>query len=57
MAAPWVVANIKTPQFTFKSVKEQIQRVALLEHNGYKIVFERDGYIVLHRVGSSTASS
>ena len=50
-AAPWVVADVRTLQFTFKSRKEQRQRVALLERDGYKVVFSRDGYIVLHRPG------
>ncbi len=50
--APWVVADVATPQFTFTGVREQRQRVALLERGGYRIVFRRDGYIVLHRGGS-----
>jgi uncharacterized membrane protein len=56
---PWVVADIATPQFTFKSVSQQKRRVALLERSGYQVVFDRDGYIVLHRAGSggSTAPS
>jgi uncharacterized membrane protein len=49
--APWVVANIRQPQFTFHSVQDQKQRVALLVHDGYKIVFRRHGYLVLHRPG------
>ena len=50
-AAPWVVADVRTPQFTFASVTEQQQHVALLERRGYKVVYERDGYIVLHYAG------
>jgi len=46
----WVVANIRQPQFTFRGgVREQRQRVAFLERNGYQVVFKRDGYLVLHR--------
>ena len=56
-AAPWVVADIETPQFTFKSVTEQQQHVALLERSGYKVAFRRDGYIVLHRAGSGGSVS
>ena len=56
-AAPWVVADIETPQFTFKSVTEQQQHVALLERSGYKLAFRRDGYIVLHRAGSGGSVS
>jgi hypothetical protein len=51
-AAPWVVADIETPQFTFKSVTEQTQHVALLERSGYQVVLHREGCVVLHRGGS-----
>jgi hypothetical protein len=51
LGSPWVVANIKRLQFTFRSVREQRQRVALLERSGYRVVFQRDGYVVLHRQG------
>jgi uncharacterized membrane protein len=51
LGAPWVVANVRRPQFTFHSVLEQKQRVALLERSGYRVVFRRRGYIVLHRNG------
>jgi uncharacterized membrane protein len=47
-AAPWVVADWKVRQFTFSSVRDQAMRVRLLERDGYRIVFERDGYVVLH---------
>jgi hypothetical protein len=46
-----VVANIKRLQFTFSSVREQRQHVAVLERSGYRVVFQRDGYLVLHRAG------
>ena len=51
LGAPWVVANIRARQFTFHSVLEQKQRVALLERSGYRVVFRRRGYVVLHRSG------
>ena len=51
LGAPWVVANVRALQFTFHSVLEQKQRVALLERSGYRVVFRRRGYIVLHRSG------
>ena len=53
--APWVVANIRQPQFSFHSVPDQKQRVAQLVHDGYKIVFRRHGYLVLHRAGRPAA--
>jgi uncharacterized membrane protein len=49
---PWVVADVATRQFTFSSVRDQRQRVALLERSGYRVVFKRDGYLVLHRGGT-----
>jgi uncharacterized membrane protein len=57
LAAPWVVANVTQPQFTFSSVGQQQQRVLFLEHNGYQVVFDRDGYIVMHRSGSVTGAA
>jgi uncharacterized membrane protein len=57
LGAPWVVANTRQLQFTFFSVTEQKQRVALLERSGYKVVFGRDGYVVLHRPGPPTDSA
>jgi uncharacterized membrane protein len=54
LGAPWVVANTSQLQFTFHSVREQRQRVALLERHGYTVVFRRDGYLVLHRPRPAT---
>ncbi len=56
---PWVVADVARLEFTFSSVAEQKQSVALLLRSGYQMVFERDGYVVLHRAGqhAGTASS
>ncbi|HWB36445.1 MAG TPA: hypothetical protein VHA75_10525, partial [Rugosimonospora sp.] len=47
--APWVVACVGRLEFPFGSVAEQRRRVAGLEAAGYRQVFRRDGYIVLHR--------
>jgi hypothetical protein len=52
LGSSWVVANVRQRQFTFRSVREQERRLALLERNGYHVVFSRGGYIVLHRGGS-----
>ena len=46
--APWVVAATVGRQFTFHSVQEQEQRIALLKRHGYQTVFDRGGFIVLH---------
>jgi uncharacterized membrane protein len=45
---PWVVATVNGQQFSFRSVQQQEQRIALLRRHGYKTVFERDGFVVLH---------
>jgi uncharacterized membrane protein len=50
--SPWVVADVRQKQFTFTSVTAQRERVALLRRTGYRVVFERDGYIVMHREGT-----
>jgi uncharacterized membrane protein len=47
--SPWVVADVGSRQFTFAGRPAQRERVALLRRTGYRVVFERDGYIVLHR--------
>jgi hypothetical protein len=52
-----VVANVDSRQFTFHSVEQQQQRVALLRKHGYETVFERGGYIVLHSPDASAAGA
>jgi uncharacterized membrane protein len=52
---PWVVASVDGRQFTFHSVPEQVQRIALLRRHGYKTVFERGGFIVMHSPGAGKA--
>jgi uncharacterized membrane protein len=49
---PWVVADVAKREFTFPSLAAQRQRVALLERTGYRVVFQRRGYVVLHRTGA-----
>jgi uncharacterized membrane protein len=52
LLAPWVVATTSEVQFTFSTIaQEQTGRdgVAFLERHGYKVVFDRLGYYVLHR--------
>src|SRR5215831_13839012 len=46
---PWVVAGVAKQDFTFATLAQQVRRVALLERSGYRVVFKRRGYIVLHR--------
>jgi uncharacterized membrane protein len=52
LLAPWVVATTSEVQFTFSTIaQEQTGRdgVAFLQRDGYKVVFHRLGYYVLHR--------
>jgi uncharacterized membrane protein len=49
---PWVVADVARQAFTFASLNQQKQSVATLLRSGYRIVFQRDGYVVLHRTGT-----
>jgi uncharacterized membrane protein len=49
---PWVVADVARQAFTFASLSQQKQSVATLLRSGYRIVFQRDGYVVLHRTGA-----
>jgi uncharacterized membrane protein len=50
-AAPWVVADVTWPEMTFRGIAHQRAAVAQLLQHGYTIVFQRDGYVVLHRPG------
>ncbi|WP_160150398.1 hypothetical protein [Nonomuraea solani] len=46
--APWVVVDVATCQPIFKSLDEH---VAGLRARGYRLVLEREGYVVLHLPG------
>jgi uncharacterized membrane protein len=47
--APWVIADVERPSFPFASVAEQRDRVARLRGQGYAVVFDQAGYVVLRR--------
>ncbi|GAA3121254.1 DUF2079 domain-containing protein [Planomonospora alba] len=47
--APWIVADVARWSFPFGAHEVQRQRVDEALRTGYRIVFERDGYIVLNR--------
>ena len=53
---PWVVADVAKREFTFASRGQQVRRVALLKRSGYRVVFSRDGYLVLHRSDARPAA-
>lgn len=50
--APWVVVDTQRPNFPFCTAQEQQQRVPYLTAHGYRIVFQDDGYVVLHDAGT-----
>jgi uncharacterized membrane protein len=47
--APWIVADVTGWSFPFGSLDDQRRRVDEARQSGYRTVFDRDGYIVLHR--------
>jgi len=53
---PWVVADVARPTLSFSSLKQQRERVAYLEHTGYRVVFQRKGYVVLQHVGGPVST-
>jgi uncharacterized membrane protein len=46
--APWILADVQRPTFPFASLDAQRRRVDELKGKGYQVVYDRDGYIVLH---------
>ena len=52
-----MVAATVGRQFTFHSVQEQEQRIALLKRHGYQTVFDRGGFIVLHSPDAAKAGA
>ena len=53
---PWVVADVTRPTLSFSSLEQQRERVAYLERTGYRVVFQRKGYVVLHHVGGPVST-
>ncbi|MEU7880334.1 hypothetical protein [Microbispora bryophytorum] len=47
--APWVAADVGAGNFPFGSVHRQIARVETLLAQGYRVVFQEAGYMVLTR--------
>jgi len=46
---PWVLADVKRGSYPFKSVAAQQTYVQKLLSEGYRITFQDDGWLVLHR--------
>ena len=57
LGSSWIVADVQLHVMTFNNVTAQKVRVALLVHSGYKIVFRRDGFIVLHRASGHVSGA
>jgi len=51
----WIVADVAGRVFSFSTLQQQRDRVALLERTGYQVVFQRKGYVVLHRIGGQAS--
>jgi uncharacterized membrane protein len=49
--APWVVAGTDAGYWPFRNERAVVQRLALLERQGYSVVWDRAGFVVLHRTG------
>jgi uncharacterized membrane protein len=49
--APWVVADTSRKSYPFSSVEAQQADVQWLQTKGYRIVFQQDGWVVLHEAG------
>ena len=47
--APWVVADVQRHSYPFKTLAAQQADVARLQSLGYRIVWQQDGWLVLHR--------
>ena len=56
LGSAWIVADVQRHLMTFTSMLAQRERVALLSRSGYKIVFERDGFVVLHRASARASA-
>ena len=48
-ATPWVLADVKRPSYPWATVGDQQAAVAVLITQGYEVVFEDDGWVVLHK--------
>jgi uncharacterized membrane protein len=48
---PWVAADVGRPEFPFCTVAVQRKTVSALEAAGYQVVYQDDGYLLLHDPG------
>lgn len=54
--APWVIADVTRLSWPFVNVAAQKTDVAYFENKGYQVVFQEDGFLVLHQGPQSTAT-
>ncbi len=50
--ADWVIVDTEKRSFPFDSVAEQLDRLAMARADGFEVIFDRSGYVVLHRGGT-----
>ncbi len=55
--APWIVADVSSPQVPFASVAQQRDHVTELLAKGYVLVHQNEHYVVLNRTFDATPSS
>lgn len=53
--APWILADVSRPSWPFINVAAQQADVEYLKLKGYQVVFQEDGYLVLHQGPPVTA--
>jgi uncharacterized membrane protein len=46
---PWVIADVQRASYPFKSIEAQQADVEWLQTKGYQVVFQLDGWVVLHK--------
>ncbi|MEO3863091.1 DUF2079 domain-containing protein [Acrocarpospora sp. B8E8] len=47
--APWIIADVARVSYPWGSPDRQRERVEELKRDGYQVIFDQEGYVVLHR--------
>ncbi|GAA0422059.1 hypothetical protein Acor_51870 [Acrocarpospora corrugata] len=47
--APWIIADVARISYPWGSPDRQRERVEELKRDGYQVLFDQEGYVVLHR--------
>jgi uncharacterized membrane protein len=48
-AAPWIVADLEHRDMGWRSPAPELKAISALRSSGYQTVFQRDGFVVLHK--------